>query len=91
MKDIRYFLVLGLVDEIVKELSVNRKDKMKEFTESMKKVAEYIHGKTEKSDKINEWLHNNKFSKILDTFIDVGEGGKAEDGSIFEPGNEQTG
>lgn len=65
---------------------------MKEFTESMKAVAEYIHGKTEKSDKINEWLHNNKFSKILDTFIADGDGGKAEDGSIFEPGgNEQTG
>ena len=64
---------------------------MKEFTESMKAVAEYIVGKEGKSDNINEWLHKNTFSKILEAYITHGDGGVAAELSKFEEGAEQTG
>ena len=45
----------------------------------MQAVQKYISGKSEKSSSINEWLKNNEFSQILESYIEHGDGGLGED------------
>ena len=39
----------------------------------MQAVQKYISGKSEKSSSINEWLKNNEFSQILESYFEAGE------------------
>jgi hypothetical protein len=62
---------------------------MKKFTDSMQAVQKYISGKSEKSSSINEWLKNNEFSRILESYIEHGDGGLGEDKSKWEKGDQE--